>query len=104
MNDTWDYVGDSPERLAGIGEALLKGPTQKALDEQLLLTRLLEALAPRAVFSYPVRVRHTHTVRPDFQIHSGERSISIEVSKIAPRNLEHAIAVQNQGLNFRKLQ
>ena len=40
----WDYIAESPEALAAIGEKLLKGPTKKALDEQLQLTRLLEGL------------------------------------------------------------
>ncbi len=94
----WDYVAASREELASIDEALLKGPTQKALDEQLQLTRLLLALAPHSILSYPVCVRHTHQAKPDFQLLVGERRISIEATKIASSNYEHAAALQRQGL------
>jgi len=94
----WDHTWQSAEDLARSSEKILKGPTQKALDEQLQLARLLEALAGHRILRYPVRVRHSHEARPDFQLLVGDRRISVEASKIASPNYEHAASVQRQGL------
>ncbi len=95
----WDYKAESAKALSGIRHQLLKGPTQKALDEQLQLTRLLESLAQHAILKYPVRVKHTHSARPDFQLLVGEQRISLEASKIASPNYGHAASLQHQGLH-----
>lgn len=95
---TWDFTAESPETLAAIGRHLLKGRTQKALDEQLQLTRLIETLAPQSILRYPVRVKHMHTARPDFHLEVGDRHISIEASNIASPNYEHAASLQRRGL------
>lgn len=93
----WDFTAECSETLAAIGNSLLQGPTQKALDEQLQLTRLLERLAQHIILQFPVRVKHTHTARPDFQLELGERRISIEASKITSLNFEHALSLQRRG-------
>src|SRR5437899_6202827 len=94
-----DFTATSPEELAKIGDALFKARTQKHLDEQVQMTRLLEALAETSILQFPLRVRHTgERDVPDFQLESCGHSIAVEVAKITVQDVEHARGLQRKGI------
>jgi len=98
-NDQWDFIANSPEELAKVGNELLKASKQNFLDEQVQMSRFLESMSSSSIFQYPVRVQHTGECEvPDFQIESGGRRIAIELAKITVPDLEHARALQRNGL------
>ena len=87
----WDFTAGSPEQLAKVGRKLFTATKQKFLDEQLQMTRFLEAMSLSSMLEFPVQVRHTgENAVPDFQIESGERRIAIELAKITVQDMEHA--------------
>lgn len=95
-----DFSAHTPAELANIRQSLFTASKQNALDEQVQMTRLLESLAHTQVLQYPTRVRHTgNNSVPDFQMESGTRLISVEITKIAIADVEHARALQHRGLN-----
>lgn len=96
----WDFTAHAPTELASIRQSLFNASKQNVLDEQVQMTRLLESLARTSFLQYPVRVRHTGEKGvPDFQMDSGTRRISVEITKIAVADVEHARALQQRGLN-----
>jgi len=97
---TWDFIAKTAQELAEIGEALLKARNQKDLDEQVQMTRLLEAVAMTSILKFPVRVRHTGSSEvPDFQLESDAVQIAAELAKIAVQDVEHAHALQHKEVN-----
>jgi hypothetical protein len=95
----WHYEANTPAELASIGERLFTAKEQKFLDEQVQMTRLLAVLASTVFVQFPVRVRHTGNCGvPDFQLEFGERRIAVELAKIAVQDVEHARALQRQGI------
>jgi len=95
----WDFTAGSPEQLAKVGRKLFTATKQKFLDEQLQMTRFLEAMSLSSMLEFPVQVRHTgENAVPDFQIESGERRIAIELAKITVQDMEHALGLQRNGV------
>src|SRR2546425_9498485 len=96
----WNFIANTPVELASIGHALFNATKQKFLDEQLQMTRLLEALSSSTIVRFPVRVRHTgEDGVPDFRVKFGQRRISTELAKIAVQDVEHARGLQRKRLN-----
>ncbi|HEV2331057.1 MAG TPA: hypothetical protein VGY56_19925 [Verrucomicrobiae bacterium] len=103
-SDKWDFTANSSDELAKVGTKLLKARNQNFLDEQVQMTRFLEAASSSQIFQYPVRVRHEGEVGvPDFQIKSGGRRIAIELAKVTTQDVEHARALQRKGIIKRTL-
>jgi hypothetical protein len=95
----WPYQANTDVELANIGSQLFTATKQNFLDEQVQMTRLLEALAPTSVVQFPIRVRHTGDGGvPDFQLEFGKRRIAVELAKIAVQDVEHARALQRRGI------
>ncbi len=95
----WNFTANTPTELAHIGKALFNASKQKHLDEQVQMTRLLEALSTSPVLQFPVRIRHTgENGTPDFQLESGGQRIGAEVSKIAVQDVEHARGLQGKEM------
>ncbi len=96
----WQFIALNSSKLASIGTALFKATSQNVLDEQVQMTRLLESLARTQILKYPVSVIHSGTNSvPDFQLEAGPSRISVEITKIAVPDVEHARALQNRGMN-----
>jgi hypothetical protein len=96
----WNFTANTPAELASIGDALFTARKQKFLDEQVQMTRLLEALPFKSILQFPVRVRHTgEDGVPDFQLEFGQRRIAAELAKIAVQDVEHARGLQRKGFN-----
>src|SRR6185369_15149445 len=96
----WNYIANSSVELANIGHALFKATKQKFLDEQVQMTRLLEALSSSTIVRFPVRVRHAgEDGVPDFRVEFGQRRIATELAKIAVQDVEHARGLQRKGFN-----
>ena len=95
----WDFTANSPDELAKVDSKLLNASRQSLLDEQVQMSRLLEAISSVSIFEFPVRVRHTGANGvPDFQVESGRRRIAIELAKITLQDVEHARGLQREGL------
>jgi hypothetical protein len=94
-----DFIAHSAAELAAVGNALLNPKDQNTLDEQLQMTRLLEALATTNLMEFPLSIKHTGPKAvPDFQLQAGQRRIGLEITKIAVAAVEHARALQRKGL------
>jgi hypothetical protein len=96
----WDFTATTPTKLRlGIAPALLRGRVAKRIgSEKLQMTRLLETLARTSILQYPVHVKHTTECVPDFQLASGNRRISIEVTRVKFQDVEHGRAIQERGM------
>jgi hypothetical protein len=66
--------------------------------EKLQMTRLLQALAETSILQYPVHVKHTTECVPDFQLVTGNRRISVELTRVKFQDVEHGRAVQEREL------
>lgn len=96
----WNFIANNPDELASIGNALFTASKLKHLDEQVQMTRLLEAVPVSSILQFPVRVRHSGEKEvPDFQLESGGRRIAVELAKVAVQDVEHARGLQRTGLN-----
>jgi hypothetical protein len=96
----WDFTATTPTELRmGIAHALLRGRVAKRIGiEKLQMTRLLEALARTSILQYPVHMKHTTECVPDFQLASGNRRISIELTRVKFQDVEHGRAIQERGM------
>ena len=95
----WHFTANISEELARIGDVLFIGPKQKNLDEQVQMTRLLEAMATASILHFPIRVRYAgERETPDFQLESGGQRIGVELSKIAVQDVEHARDLQRKEM------
>ena len=95
----WNFTANRSDELANIGKSLLKAFKQKHLDEQVQMTRLLEALSSTSFLRFPVRIRYAgETGTPDFQIESGGRHIGVELSKVAVQDVEHLRSLQRREI------
>jgi hypothetical protein len=95
----WNFTATTPDELANVGKSLLIASKQKHLDEQLQMTRLLEALSAMSILQFPVRVQNAgERGTPDFQVESAGQRIAIEASKIAVQDVEHARSLQRREL------
>lgn len=93
----WDFTANTPEELSKIGKALLHATKRKYLDEQVQMTRLLEALSQQSILQFPVRARHRGEVgSPDYQLETGGRRIGIELSKVTVQDVECARHLQQK--------
>ena len=45
----WNFIAKNPDELASIGNALFTASKQKHLDEQVQMTRLLEAVSALSI-------------------------------------------------------
>ncbi len=72
------------------GRAFYEGQTQPELDERVQLGKFLVAAASSPLLGYPLEVEHTREAKPDFRIKLGSKTIGVELSKVANRNLEQA--------------
>lgn len=98
-NENWDFIANTPVELANIGKRLFSASKQKHLDEQVQMTRLLEALSATSVVQFPVRVRYAgERETPDCQLESDGRRIGVELSKIALQDVEHARGLQGKEM------
>src|SRR2546427_41894 len=96
----WNFTANTVGELASIGNALFNSKKQKFLDEQVQMTRLLEALSSTSMVQFPVGVRHTgEDGVPDCRVEFGQRRIAAELAKIAVQDVEHARGLQRKGFN-----
>jgi hypothetical protein len=93
-----DFTASTSKELkAGIKPALLHGKVPKRVaTEKLQMTRLLEVLAETQVIQYPLHVKHTTEFVPDFQLLSGGRRVSVELTRIKFQDIEHGRAIQQE--------
>jgi len=95
-----EFTASTPTELrTGIAPALLRGRVLKRIAiEKLQMTRLLEALARTSILQYPVQVKHTTELVPDFQLITGKRRVSVELTRVKFQDVEHGRALQERGL------
>lgn len=96
----WDFTFPTHEQLEKeIAAALLNGKFAKRVAmERVQMTHLLKGLARSSVLDYPVRVRHTTELVPDFQLRCNNRRIAVELTRLKFQDVEHARAIQQRGL------
>ena len=99
----WHFTANISEELARIGDVLFIGPKQKNLDEQVQMTRLLEAMATASILHFPIRVRYAgERETPDFQLESGGQRIGCRRRRADPERIADRQRVRGRRHQARK--